>query len=132
MNMNNDPAFSIRLKQLQLLIRRIDFGLFLPLKEFHHPELLIGNREDTDIPMLGQSSLHPFYMNIRILSAGTMAQIDGKLEHGESVFHHLLAKVGIDFPVFLRIGRQIKKYHHPHDSVFIKTIHKHSYNEEMK
>jgi hypothetical protein len=48
-----------------------------------------------------------------------MAQIGTKLKHGEAIFLHFLAKVGIVLFVLLGFGWQIKKHHYPHNPVSV-------------
>ena len=61
-------------------------------------------------------------MNIGILSAWAMAQVDGELEHCESVTQKLLSEVGIYFAFTFCLGGQIEKDKNPHYLIFAKSF----------
>ena len=75
------------------------------------------------MPKLGKKTFDSFDVYRRIIHAGTMPHIDGKLEHAESIHLQTFSKERI-FPfVFLGLCWQIKEYEYPHDAIFTKSIH---------
>ncbi len=76
-----------------------------------------------DIAKLGHKRFNPLDVYLSIFSTGAMTQIDGELEHRETISHNALAKQRIGFPLLFRFCRQIEKHQHPHDSIFAKAIH---------
>lgn len=49
-------------------------------------------------------------MYVCIFAAGTVADVDGELEHGEPVALEFLAKIRIAFLVLLGFGGQVEEY----------------------
>jgi len=111
-----DPVL---LKKLQLLGRGRNIYSFMPPEDLHHAKLLVCNAQDTDMPFAGQYLLDPPDVDIRILLAAAVPQVQAELEHLEPVRQHILAKMGIVLPVLLGLGRQIEHDNHPHDTVRI-------------
>ena len=62
-------------------------------------------------------------MDIGIFSTGTMACIDGELEHVEAILEKFFSEGGIVFPVFFRVGRQVEENEDPHNPVFANPVH---------
>ena len=71
---------------------------------------------------LWQKRTYAFHVDIGILHAGAMAQIDGKLKHSEAVLLQLLAEGGIRFPLLLGLGGKVEEHKNPHDAVFAKPF----------
>ena len=65
---------------------------------------------------LWQEGADPFHVDIGIFHAGTMAQIDGELEHGEAILLQLLAEGGIRLPLLLGLGGKVEEDKNPHDA----------------
>jgi hypothetical protein len=97
-------------KQLQLLARCVHCFRFTITENFHLTKLFVGNAQNPDVAKLGHERLYPLDMNLGILIARTMPQINGKLEHGEAVGHDTLPKVSIRLALLLRLRRQIEKH----------------------
>ena len=110
-------------KQLQLLARCVHRLRLAVTENLHVAKLFVGNAQDPDVAKLGHERLYPLDMHFCVLITRTVPQINGKLEHGESVSHDALAKSGVCLTLFLRLRRQIEKHQHPHNPVFTETIH---------
>ena len=110
-------------KQFQLLAGRVHRLRLAVAENLHFAELFVGDAQNTHLTILGHERLHSLDVDFCVLAARAMPQIDGKLEHRETVGHDALAEVGGCFAFFLRLRRQIEKHQHPHDSVFAKPVH---------
>ena len=97
------------LKQLQLLTWSVWQLWLVPIKQFYVTELLVGDTHDANFSELWQYGFYSFPMNLGILHAGTMADVDGELEHRESILNETFAKVGVFFDVFLRLSREVEQ-----------------------
>ncbi len=106
-------------EKLQLLRHRRLFFFLLAVKDPHHAELLIGNGENAHMSPGRKDLQHSLHMYIRIFTAGAMPEVGAELEHGKAVLHHAFPELCIILPVFLGFGRQVEKYHDPHDPVFV-------------
>lgn len=62
---------------------------------------------------------YPFHVYFGVFLAAAVPDVHTKLEHLEAVLHDLFAKVGIGLPVLFGIGREVKVYQNPHNSVGI-------------
>lgn len=113
-------------KQLQLLARRIHRLRFAIAKNLHIAKLFVRDTQNTDVAIFRHKRFNPFDMHFSVLIAWTMSQINGKLEHCETISHDALAKSGVGLTLFLRLCRQIKKHQHPHNPVFTETVHHNS------
>lgn len=111
------------LEQLQLLRSFSPFNLFLARKNFHLPELLVGDADYSNLPGGRQGGFGPFDVHFGILAGGAMTQIDGELKHRKAVGQELLTKIRVLLPLLFCFGRQVKKYKYPHNSIFRETIH---------
>lgn len=116
------PQFS-HSKQLQLLAWRVHRLGFAVAENLHFAKLLVGDAQYPNIAKLRHERLHPLDMHLRVFAAGTMPQVDRKLEHREAVSHDALAKIGVGLTLFLRLRRQIEKHKHPHNPVFTESVH---------
>ena len=105
-------------KQFQLHWLRVYLGNLGTMKHHNVLKLLVGNAHDSNMAKLWHEVLYTLHMNIGIRHACTMPNVDGELEHGETVHLQLFAKQGIGTLVLLCIRRQIKKHQHPHNPVF--------------
>ena len=114
------------LKQLELLPCWFSFFRLQARKNLHLAELLVGDAQNANFAMLGQKRFHALDVHIGILATRTMPDVSRKLEHGETVAHDALAKLGCRFPLLLGLGRQVVKHHHPHDFVFAESVGVHS------
>jgi len=112
----------VRLKKFELLNRLGTLHHFFPPKNFHHPELFIGNAHNPDMSFGGKNALYSFYMHVCIFPAGTVAQVNAELEHIEPIGHNILAEFGVDLPVLFGFRRQVEKYKYPHDAVCVKAF----------
>ncbi len=102
-----NPPF---LKQLELLTWCIRcLGLASKI-QFNVGELFVSNAYDTHFTKLRQYGLHTFTMNFGIFHTGTMADVDGKLEHGESILNETLPEFSIFLDIFLRLCREVEQY----------------------
>ena len=70
---------------------------------FDVAKLLVGDTHDTNLTKLWQDGLYTFAMHLSILHAGTVAHIDGELEHGEAVLNETLAELRVLLDVLLRL-----------------------------
>ena len=59
-------------------------GLF-PIKHFYFAKLLIGYTNNPDLSKFGKKRFDPLYMHFGILATGAMANVNGKLEHRETI-----------------------------------------------
>ena len=113
-------------KQLQLLARCVHCFRFTITENFHLTKLFVGNAQNPDVAKFGHERLYPLDMHFCVLITRTVPQINGKLEHRETVSHDALAKSGVCLTLFLRLRRQIEKHQHPHNPVFTETVHHNS------
>ena len=113
-------------KQLQLLTRGVHRLRLAVAENLHLTKLLVGDTQYADVAKLRHERLYPLDVDLGILTAWTMSQIDGKLKHCETIGHDALAEIGVCFAFLLRLRRQIEKHQHPHNSVFAETIHHNS------
>lgn len=70
-----------------------------------------------------QKRLHTLYMDRGVLATGTMADINGKLEHRKAVFLQTFPEIRVGPFVFLRFGRQVKQYQYPHNTIFADALY---------
>ena len=110
---------SCGLKKFQLLGYFYRVCRLFAMENFHHAELLVCNRHDTDMPFFREYFFYPFYMNLSIFHAGAMPQVYGKLEHTKPVGQDLFPEIRIYFTVFLCFRWQVEKYKHPHNTVCV-------------
>ena len=113
-------------KQLQLLAWRVDRLGLAVAENLHLAKLFVGDAYDTNVAKLGHERLHPLDVYLGVFPAWTMSQIDGKLEHRETVSHDAFAEIGIGFSLFFRLCWQIEKHQHPHNAIFTETVHHNS------
>ena len=118
-------------KHFQLLHRRIERLRLFAVKKFHLPELLVGDAENAHLSQGRQIVFDAFDVYVGVFHTRTMAHVDGKLKHGETIGHKALAEIGIRFAFFFGFGRQIKKDHDPHDAVFAKTFHVTTFRDKL-
>lgn len=118
---NNSETYL--LEQFELLARSVRFYGFMSIKYLYVAKLFVGYAEDSNIAKFGQERLYTLNVYCGILHAGAMADIDRKLEHGESVTAQILTKKRVSLFVFLGVGGQVEKYKYPHNSVFAKSVH---------
>lgn len=109
------------LEHFELLGRGSDILGLLSFENFHHSELFISNPQDADFPLFRKKSLYALNMNIRLLMAHAVAQVDGELEHAKSVVQQLFPEAGIDPAIGILLSGKIEKDHYPHNSVFIES-----------
>jgi hypothetical protein len=102
------PALFI-LKHFQLLGNRHWLGFLFPIKQLHHPELLVCNRKNAYMPLRRQVHFGPFDMHIGIFPAAAMTKINTELKHGKAILQQLFSEIRIDPPVFCCFRREIKK-----------------------
>ena len=92
-------------EKFELLSRRICFNRFGSLEYFYVAELLVGDAQYRYMAVLWKECPHTFYVRFGILHAGTMADRDWPLEHGEAVALEVFAKKGIVLLVHFRLRR---------------------------
>ena len=94
---------------------------FLIAEDFNFAKLFVGDGYDGHMTVFGQQCFDTPQMYVGILTAGTVAHIDGKLKHGESVAHQFFAEHGggVTFP--LCVGGKVEKYEYPHNTVLAET-----------
>ena len=109
-------------EKFELLPRSIGGYNFSGREYLHHTKLFVGNAQYAHLALWWEKHFYPFYMHLGIFTAGAVAHINGELKHGEAVAQKFLAEVGVGFPLFLGIGRQVKKHKYPHDTVFAETV----------
>ena len=109
-------------KQLQLW--RFAFGgaLFFAGENFHIAELFVGDAQYSHVAVWGQHIFHAFYVHVSHFFAWAVAQIDGKLKHGETIAHNVLAESGIFFAFLLGFGGKVEEHEDPHNSIFVKSF----------
>ena len=98
------------LKQFQLLAWGIGLLRLGAIKQLYVAELLVGDAHDAYLAKLWQYGFYSLFMNFRILHAGTMTDIDGKLKHGEAILYQTLAEQRVFTDVFLRLCWQVEQY----------------------
>ena len=84
---------------------------------------VVGYAQNAYLAELGQNTLHPLYMDIGILRARAVAQINRELKHCETIGHQPLAEIGVYLLLLLGFGRQIEQNKHPHNPIFAETFH---------
>lgn len=95
----------------------------LAIKKLNVFELFVGDGKNAYFAIFRHQSLDAADMYGGILATGTMAHIDGKLEHREAVAHDVLAETRSILALFARRGGEIEEYKYPHDAIFTKTFH---------
>lgn len=117
------PGFVVftKSKQLQLLGRIWPVCNFGSIKNLDHPELFVGNRQNTNVPLLWKDCANPTHMHFGVFSTCAMTHIDGKLKHSKTILLEILPEARCRLPFLLSFSRQIEKDHHPQNAVFIKT-----------
>ena len=98
---------------------------FTSLEYSNVSKLLVGDAHHSHMTKLRKKTLHTLDMHLCIVHAGTVTHIDGQLKHRETISLQLFAKKSISPLVLLGLGRQIKKHHHPHNTVLTKSIYVH-------
>lgn len=73
--------FPERLKKLKLLSSFRYGNSASPLKNLHHPKLLVCNVHDAYMPFWREYIFDTPYMHLRIFFAAAMAQINAELKH---------------------------------------------------
>ena len=96
---------------------------FGSIKKLHGGKLFVGDGENPYFSVRGQQVFHTAHVYFGIFAAGTVAHVDGELEHGETVAQEVLAEVGCRFPFALGFGGKVEKYKYPHNSVFAEAVH---------
>ena len=79
-------------------------------KNFHHPELFVGDGQYAHMPLWWQDGLDPFNMHLGIFFATAMPYVHAELEHTESVRHYSFPELRVVLPVFFGFSWQIKMY----------------------
>ncbi len=97
------------LKQLQLLTWCVWQLWLVAIEQFYVTELFVSDTHDANLPELWQHGFHSLAVNLGILHTGTMAHIDGELEHRESILNETFAKLGVFLNVFLRLSREVEQ-----------------------
>ena len=111
------------LEKFQLLSWSVGGDLFLLEEKFYLGELFVGDGEKPHLPIVGQCRLYALQVYGGILAACAVADIDGELEHGESVRKKVFAEIGCSLTLLLGFGGEVKKHEQPHDAVFAEAIH---------
>lgn len=106
-----------------MLARCVRFYRFVTVEYLYVAKLFVGYAEYSNIAKFGKERFNPLYVYLGVFHACTMADIDRKLEHGESVTAQILTKKRVSLFVFLGVGGQVEKYKYPHNSVFAKSVH---------
>ena len=109
--------FVLKQLQFQLLTGRLDLLLLIAEKYFYFAKLLVCYAHNANLSFFGEEALDSLDVHLRILHAGAMTHIGGKLKHGESIVKQTFAKVCIDANVPFGHRWQIKEYHYPHNSI---------------
>ena len=84
----------------------------------HHPKLLVCDRHDHYFTLIGEHTLHPSHMYSGILGTSTVAGIDGVLKHRKAILEEALSEARGCLTLQRRIGREIKEYKDPHNTIF--------------
>ena len=79
-------------------------------EDFNFAKLFVGDGYDGHMTVFGQQCFDTSQMYVGILTAGTVAHIDGKLKHGESVAHEFFAELGSGMTLLLGVGREVEEY----------------------
>lgn len=118
--------FRFFLKKFQLLPRGIGCDFFLADEEFYFRELFVGDGEAAYLTILRQRGFDSFEVDCSVLSTGTVAHIDGKLEHRETIAQQLFAEVGGGLAFLFCLGGEVEEDEQPHDAVFAEAVHGYS------
>ena len=97
-------------KQFQLLARRVHRLRFAITENLHIAKLFVSDTQDANVAELRHKRLYPLDVDLGVLSARAMPQINGKLEHRKAVCHDALPKIDIRLAFLLRLRRQIEKH----------------------
>lgn len=116
-------GFFFILEELQLLAWRIGLDMFFADKQLYFGELLVGDGQATYLSELWQGCFDAFEVYGGILAAGTVAHVDGELEHREAVAQQMFAEVGSGLPFAFGVGGEVEEDKEPHDAVFAETVH---------
>lgn len=96
-------------EQFKLLPWGIWRNWFLTIKQLNGPELLVCYAQHPNMTELWQKRFYAPYVHLGVLHAGTMADVNGELEHGETIALQVLAKKGISLLVALCLRRQVEE-----------------------
>lgn len=118
----NWMGFFLFLKQLQLLVWSIRTLRNCSIEKLDVRKLLVSDAHHSHFSMLRYETSDTPHMYLRILHAGTMAHIDGKLKHCKPILLQGLTKISIRFLVLFRFRRKIKENKYPHNSVFTQPV----------
>ncbi len=89
----------------------------------HSAKLPVGDFHHAYVTFVRQPFFDALNMNLCIVGAAAMPDVDRELKHGESVFEQMLPKIGCCFALGFGFRRQIKKYQNPHNPIFAKPRH---------
>ena len=89
-------------------------------------KLFVGDAQNANFAELGKKWFNPIYVDFGIGRTGAVTDVDGELEHGESIIYQGFPKTGGSFSVGLGFGGQIEKYQNPHDTIFTDATHESS------
>jgi len=109
------------LEHFQLLRRRRMALLLLSFKYLHHPKLPVRDPQNSHLSFFGESVLHAFHVNFRILIAHAMSNVNRELEHVEPVLQELLTELRVRTSIHICFRRQVKENEDPHDAILIQA-----------
>ena len=111
------------LEQFQLMT--IDDGRLrlFAIEKLNVGKLFVGDSKYANLAVFRHQGLDAANVYGCVLATGTMAHIDGKLEHREAVAHDVLAETRSILALFARRGGEIEEYKYPHDAILTKTFH---------
>lgn len=109
-------------EKLQLLGHFLGGLFFRVMPDLHPLELGIGHCEHPHMPKFGQAAHHSLLMDLHIIPAAAMAQIDAELEHRETIGQKVLAKAGCGLALLGSVRGQIEEDQNPHDAIGIEVL----------
>ena len=105
------------LEKFELLARSRWCFLFLAIEKLDVAKLLVRNSQDANIPIFWQCCFDALDMDIHVLAAGTMTDIDRELKHRKAITLQILSELGSSLAFFLGVCRQVKENENPHNSI---------------
>ena len=97
---------------------------FLAVEELDAGKLFVGNSQYAYLTIFWHKRLDAANVYGSIFAAGTVAYIDGKLEHREAVAHYVLTEACGVSSLLFRSSREVEEYKYPHNSVFAEALHR--------
>ena len=95
----NSVMDRLRSKQFKLYAGQGEGWGFLSEIQMKVAKLFVGDAQNANFAELGKKWFNPIYVDFGIGRTGAVTDVDGELEHGESIIYQGLPKTGGSFSV---------------------------------